>query len=234
MTKAIECANLVKSFGDPPTEVLRSLSFSITDGEFVAITGRSGSGKSTLLYVVSGLDNPTSGEVKVSGANMHHMDSAKLHIFRNTSMGFVFQFHYLIPELNSLDNVLMPARKFRREKEKRGMALDLIRRFELEHCIRKYPSQMSGGEQQRVAVARALIMEPEFLFADEPTGNLDSVNGEKVLRIFEDINRDLGTTILLVTHEKDYAARAHREIHLADGRIVYDETNTRRRMAGKK
>jgi putative ABC transport system ATP-binding protein/lipoprotein-releasing system ATP-binding protein len=221
--KAIECIKLVKSFGDPPTEVLRSISFSVREGEFVAITGRSGSGKSTLLYVVSGLDNPTAGEARLFGENIHDLDKGKLHRFRNLRMGFVFQFHYLIPELTALDNVLMPARKYAKEKEKRPRALEFLSRFDLEHCTHKYPSQMSGGEQQRVAVARALLMEPDILFADEPTGNLDSVNGEKVLGIFEKINREHRTTILLVTHEKDFAARAAREIHLMDGQIVYDK-----------
>jgi len=219
---AIECTNLVKNFGDPPTEVLRQISFTVRKGDFVAITGRSGSGKSTLLYVTSGLDDPTSGAVMIFGEDIHRIDKAKLHRFRNLRMGFVFQFHYLIPELTTLDNILMPARKFNKEKEKRALALDFIKQFELQHCTKKYPSQMSGGEQQRVAVARALIMDPDILFADEPTGNLDSVNGEKVLRIFERINRERATTILLVTHEKDFAARAKREIHLMDGRVVYD------------
>jgi putative ABC transport system ATP-binding protein/lipoprotein-releasing system ATP-binding protein len=221
---AIECRNLIKNFGDPPTEVLRSISFAVKKGEFVAITGRSGSGKSTLLYVVSGLDDPTGGEARLFGEDIHRIEKSRLHRFRNLRMGFVFQFHYLIPELTSLDNILMPARKYGKEKEKRERALEFLSQFELKHCTNKYPSQMSGGEQQRVAVARALIMEPDILFADEPTGNLDSVNGEKVLRIFEKINRERKTTILLVTHEKDFAARAAREIHLMDGKIVYDKT----------
>jgi ABC-type lipoprotein export system ATPase subunit len=223
---AIECTGLVKNFGDPPTEVLRSISFRVKKGEFVAITGRSGSGKSTLLYVMSGLDNPTAGEVRLLGENIHTLDKKRLHRFRNLRMGFVFQFHYLIPELTALDNILMPARKYGVEKEKLPRALDFLAGFELEHCTGKYPSQMSGGEQQRVAVARALLMEPDILFADEPTGNLDSVNGEKVLSIFEKINRERRTTILLVTHEKDFAARAGREIHLMDGKIVYDRAQS--------
>jgi ABC-type lipoprotein export system ATPase subunit len=222
MSAGIRCQTLVKSFGDPPTEVLRGISFNVERGEFVAITGRSGSGKSTLLYVTSGLDDPTSGEVFISGRNVHHMDSASLHDFRNGHVGFVFQFHYLLPELTSLENILMPARKFKKEKGKRQRALQYLHEFELDHCINKFPSQMSGGEQQRVAIARSLIMEPDFLFADEPTGNLDSINGERVLRIFEDINKNHGTTILLVTHEMDFAARAGRQIHLIDGMITSD------------
>lgn len=220
--KALQCTSIVKSFGEPPVEVLRSISFAVERGEFIAITGRSGSGKSTLLYVASGLDNPTSGKVLFNEKNVHTLDSKELHEFRNEKMGFVFQFHYLLPELTALENILMPARKSGKEKLMRDRALDYIERFELRHCTNKYPSQMSGGEQQRVAVARALIMNPEMLFADEPTGNLDSVNGERVLAILEDINRRHGMTILLVTHEADFAARAERQIHLADGRIVRD------------
>ena len=220
--KALQCTSIVKSFGEPPIEVLRSISFAVERGEFIAITGRSGSGKSTLLYVASGLDNPTSGKVLFNEKNAHTLDSKELHEFRNEKMGFVFQFHYLLPELTALENILMPARKSGKEKLMRDRALDYIERFELRHCTNKYPSQMSGGEQQRVAVARALIMNPEMLFADEPTGNLDSVNGKRVLAILEDINRRHGMTILLVTHEADFAARAERQIHLADGRIVRD------------
>ncbi len=226
--RAIECTSLVKSFGEPPVHALREVSFHVERGEFLAITGRSGSGKSTLLYVLSGLDDPTSGEVMITGRNIHRMGGYDLHFFRNSRMGFVFQFHYLLPELTSIENILMPARKFRKEKERRARALSLIEEFGVEHCVHKYPSQMSGGEQQRVAVARALVMEPDFIFADEPTGNLDSINGERVLNIFTDINRNHGTTVLLVTHEPDFAARAGRQIHLADGKIVSDKREKRR------
>ncbi|TAL29624.1 MAG: ABC transporter ATP-binding protein [Spirochaetes bacterium] len=231
MNSGVLCQSLVKNFGDPPTEVLRNISFTVERGEFVAITGRSGSGKSTLLYVTSGLDDPTAGEVYIAGKNVHRMDSASLHDFRNGHIGFVFQFHYLLPELTAIENILMPARKFRNEKEKKSKALRFLHDFELDHCINKFPMQMSGGEQQRVAIARALIMDPDFLFADEPTGNLDSINGERVLRIFEEINRNHGTTILLVTHEMDFAARAGRQIHLVDGMITSD---TRKEKGRKK
>lgn len=226
--RAIECTTLVKSFGDPPVHALRGVSFNVERGEFVAITGRSGSGKSTLLYVVSGLDNPSSGEVMIAGRNIHRIGGEDLHLFRNSRMGFVFQFHYLLPELTSIENILMPARKFRKERERRARALSLIEEFGVGHCAHKYPSQMSGGEQQRVAVARALVMEPDFIFADEPTGNLDSINGERVLDIITDINKNHGTTVLLVTHEPDFAARAGRQIHLADGKIASDRREKRR------
>lgn len=223
---AVECRNIVRSFGEPPLVILKSISFTVNPGEFLGITGRSGSGKSTLLYVMSGLDGPTSGTVLIAGSDIHGMESEKLHRFRNESMGFVFQFHYLLPELSALENILMPARKYRREKDRRNYALSLMEQFDLMHCRDKLPSQMSGGEMQRTAVARALVMEPELLFADEPTGNLDTENGEKVIRIFERVNREMGTTILMVTHERDFAERGSRQIHLTDGQI---ESDTRRK-----
>jgi putative ABC transport system ATP-binding protein/lipoprotein-releasing system ATP-binding protein len=218
--KILEAFNVERSFGDPPPRILKNISFDVEPGEFVAITGRSGSGKSTLFYVISGLDDITSGHVLISGRDIHRMKRDDLHRFRNMQMGFVFQFHYLLPELTSIENILMPARKSGFEKQKRSYALELMSRFEIEHCAGKVPGKMSGGEQQRVSVARSLIMNPEIIFADEPTGNLDSVNGEKVMDIFEEINRENGTTVMLITHEEDYAKRASRIIHLVDGEIA--------------
>jgi ABC-type lipoprotein export system ATPase subunit len=220
--KILECRSIVKSFGDPPLEILRSISFNVDAGEYIAVTGRSGSGKSTLLYVASGLDDLTAGEVLISGENIHTLNSKDLHLFRNRRMGFVFQFHYLLPELTSLENILMPARKFKEEVSKKPQALEMLEWFDIMHCMNKIPAKMSGGEQQRVSIARALIMEPDILFADEPTGNLDSVNGAKVMTILEEINQKNKTTIMLVTHEEDYAMRANRRIHLVDGQIDYD------------
>ena len=220
--KSIVCDKIVKSFGDPPLTILKSLSFTVDKGEFVGITGRSGSGKSTLLYVVSGLDDMTSGEVTLSGHNIHDLRGEELHRFRNRSIGFVFQFHYLLPELTTLENILMPARKFKQEKKRTEYAHELMEQFDVIHCKNKIPAKMSGGEMQRTAIARALVMDPEFLFADEPTGNLDSENGRKVMNIFSEVNRKFSTTILMVTHEKDYAAMASRQIHLVDGTIQKD------------
>lgn len=230
---SISCRSIVRSFGDPPNVILKELSFEITAGEFVAITGRSGSGKSTLLYTVSGLDDINSGLVLLGGQDLREMNSVDLHKFRNEKMGFVFQFHYLLPEISALDNVLMPARKFKMDRVKLAFAEELMHEFEIDHCKGKYPSQMSGGELQRVAIARALIMEPDFLFADEPTGNLDSINGGKVMDILEKINIEKKTTILLVTHEPDYAERASRQIQLVDGRISSDKLQKHRGKAEK-
>ena len=226
---AIECRDIVKSFGEPPLVILKSLNFRIEKGEFAGITGRSGSGKSTLLYVMSGLDDLTSGEILLAGKNVTEFTGPEMHTFRNRNMGFVFQFHYLLPELTALENVLMPARKYRLEQKKRDYALSLMESFEVIHCRDKVPSKMSGGEMQRTAVARALVMQPDILFADEPTGNLDSENGEKVMNIFRRINNDLGTTIIMVTHEPDYAAMASRQIHLVDGRIDSDSNQDKKR-----
>lgn len=225
----IECRDVVRSFGEPPLVILKSLSFSVEKGEFIGITGRSGSGKSTLLYVMSGLDDLSSGEVIISGKNIHDLEGEELHRFRNRNMGFVFQFHFLLPELTALENILMPPRKYKEEKKKEGYALSLMEQFHVIHCRNKLPSQMSGGEMQRTAIARALVMEPEILFADEPTGNLDSENGEIVMEIFEKVNRDFGTTIFMVTHEMDYAARGSRQIHLVDGVIDSDVRNRQKR-----
>ena len=218
----LKAQNIVKSFGNPPFVVLKSLSFEIADGEFVAVTGRSGSGKSTLLYSLSTLDSLTSGDLLLDGQDTRALTSKELHRFRNQKMGFVFQFHYLLPELTCVENVLFPARKTNRHQELRGYADQLMEDFEIAHIREKLSGQISGGERQRVAIARALIMRPKYLLADEPTGNLDSVSGEKVISIFEKVNRELKTTVLMVTHEQDYAARAGRQIGLKDGEIEFD------------
>jgi ABC-type lipoprotein export system ATPase subunit len=229
MSRAIVVKDLLRSFGDPPIDILKSLTFEVEEAEFVAVTGRSGSGKSTLLYTVSGLDEISGGSVELLGINIHTAPANQVETLRNTAMGFVFQFHYLLPELTGLENILMPARKLKRDKELESYARELISRFDLEDCTNKVPSQMSGGQQQRVAIARALVMKPRVLFADEPTGNLDSVNSETVLKIFEEANEKFGTTILMVTHDEGYAARASRRIHLVDGTIDQDTRKKKHR-----
>lgn len=214
--------NIEKSFGQPPTRVLKGLSFEVKDGEFVALTGRSGSGKSTLLYVMSTLDPPSAGNLVIDGKDAQSLASVDLHRFRNLHLGFVFQFHYLLPELTCLENILMPARKTNRHREFERRALGLMRDFEVAHVKDKTPGKVSGGERQRVAIARALLLKPKYLFADEPTGNLDSVSGEKVMRIFEAANRRDKTTIVMVTHDQGYANRAKRRIGLKDGVVEFD------------
>jgi putative ABC transport system ATP-binding protein/lipoprotein-releasing system ATP-binding protein len=192
----------------------------IARGEFVALTGRSGSGKSTLLHILGSLDTATEGTVTLGGRELSSMAPEELCRFRNREMGFVFQFHYLLAELDAIGNVLMPARKAKETGKRRDYAVSLLRRFGLGEAMHRLPRQLSGGEQQRVAIARALLMEPGYLFADEPTGSLDSVNGGIVLDILKDCNRNMGTTVVLVTHDPDFAALAGRTIHLADGKLV--------------
>lgn len=216
---AILMKNIKKSFGNPPVEVLKGISEEIKTGEVVSIVGRSGSGKSTLLYIISSLDRPSAGEVVIDGHSLSHLNTKELHEFRNKKMGFVFQFHHLLPELTALENILMPAIKTNSQTEKRPYALKLLKEFGITDKEHSLPSQLSGGEQQRVAIARALIMQPTYLFADEPTGNLDSHNGQLVMNLFKRINQETGTTIIFVTHDIEFSKMAQRQIVLTDGSI---------------
>lgn len=209
-----------KVLGEPPNHVLKDINLKIETGEFVALTGKSGSGKSTLLYLLSTLDDVSGGTISISGRNVTHMSEDELYAFRNSTMGFVFQFHYLISELTALENVLLPCRKLKLESKKEKYAKELLSEFELGGKTNRLPRQLSGGEQQRVAIARALIMDPQYLFADEPTGSLDSQNADKVISILNRINENRGTTIVLVTHDPDFARESKRQIYLHDGRIV--------------
>lgn len=211
--------NIIKEFGYPPQRILHDLSFEIKDGEFVSISGRSGSGKSTLLYIISSLDLPTTGSVIIDGVDIAKMTSEEIHRFRNEKIGFIFQFHYLLPELSALENILLPPRNLKKQDEYLPRAHELLEIMNVKNVTHKLPGQMSGGEQQRVAIARALIMHPKYIFADEPTGNLDSANGEIVMSILKEINKEKGTTICLVTHEPEFSAMANREIYLIDGAI---------------
>ncbi len=208
---------IVKSFGK--ATILHGLDVTIDDGEFVSISGRSGSGKSTLLYILSTLDSPTSGKIIIDNHDIAQMDDIELHNYRGRNIGFIFQFHYLLPELSALENVLLPARNFNEHKEKKARAMELLEELEISPHAHKFPDQLSGGQQQRVAIARGLLLKPRYIFADEPTGNLDSQTGIKVMEILKRVNREDKTTIVLVTHEPDYARMASREIFLTDGRI---------------
>lgn len=209
-----------QTLGDPPNHILKNINLEINEGEFIALTGRSGSGKSTLLYIMSSLDKSSRGEIIIDGNNLNQLSKEQLHRFRNENMGFVFQFHYLLPELTALDNILMPARKYHSVSEFRSSALELLDTFGLSKHATRLPRHLSGGEQQRVAIARSLIMKPKYLFADEPTGNLDSQNGQIVMDIFRSINQKNKTTIVYVTHDAGFAALAQRQIHLKDGQII--------------
>lgn len=217
---AIELKNVVKEFGKPATQVLKDISISVADGEFICITGRSGAGKSTLLYIMSTLDTPSSGSVKYSGNELSHMTPKAMQTLRNQNIGFVFQFHYLLPDLTVLENVLMPTFKTHAAQEKKQRASQLLEQFGLSHRAHHLPAQISGGERQRASLARALIMQPRYIFADEPTGSLDSVNGDSVMKILRETNENEKTTIVYVTHNEEYAAMAKRRIRMLDGRVV--------------
>ncbi len=215
----IQCRGLVKEFGFPPHRVLHALDIDIQNGEFVSISGKSGSGKSTLLYIISTLDLPSMGTVEIDGINIAKMTSDEVHAFRNHKVGFIFQFHYLLPELTAIENILLPARNLNCMDEKMSTAKELLERLGMSNKENSYPAQMSGGEQQRIAIARALILSPKYIFADEPTGNLDTENAENVMNLQKQVNAT-GTTVCLVTHDPDFAAMASREIYLKDGRLA--------------
>ncbi len=197
---------------------LGGVSLEIHEGEFVALTGASGSGKSTLLQLIGGLDKPTSGTVEVDGINLNKLRDGKLSQFRNRTVGFVFQFFYLQPFLKVGTNLEVPGMFARtRRSERQQRAQELAKAVGLSDRVSHLPRELSGGQIQRAAIARALLNKPKLLLADEPTGNLDSVNGAAIIDLFETIRREFGTTIVVVTHDPAIAARADREIRLKDG-----------------
>lgn len=206
-------------------EVLRGVGMEVFPGEFAALVGPSGSGKSTLLYLLGGLDHPDAGSVSVDGIDLAGVDDDELAMLRNRLIGFVYQFHFLLPEFSALENVLMPlwARRRGRSREDREWGRELLGRVGLAEAAGKLPRQLSGGEQQRVAVARALVTRPVLLLADEPTGNLDSANAQAVYELFRELNSRFGQTILVVTHDTGWAGRSDRVLRLLDGRLVGDE-----------
>ncbi|HEY8278925.1 MAG TPA: ABC transporter ATP-binding protein [Bdellovibrionota bacterium] len=206
-----------------PVEVLRGVDFELREGETLAILGSSGAGKSTLLHVLGTLEPPTEGEVLYYGQDVTNFSSEKVSRFRNREIGFVFQFHYLLQEFSALENVLMPALiagEDRPKYEERARAL--LTEVGLSHRLTHRPAELSGGEQQRVALARALIMHPRVLLADEPTGNLDSANAQKVKDLFLELSKSRGITIALVTHDEDIAKDFGRHLVMKDGVIADD------------
>lgn len=219
---AIEGKNIVKDFelGNTTTRVLKDVSIKVLKGEFVSIMGQSGSGKSTLLYILGGLDTPTRGTVSMNGIDISKFNDEKMSKIRRQKIGFVFQFYNLIPNLNVEENIMLPllldgkkARDYRKQLDEILEAVGLTDR-------RKHtPRELSGGQQQRVAIARALIGSPEILFADEPTGNLDSATGAEIMDLLRAINRDSGQTILMVTHSPEAAKSSNRVITVKDGMI---------------
>lgn len=210
--------------GSEPTPILRDLTFDIQEGEFVAITGPSGSGKSTLLYLLGGLDHPTRGQLFFDGEDLAGMSDDDLTRKRNRQIGFVYQFHYLLPEFSSLENVMMPllASEAYSRKECEARARELLLAVDLADRLHHLPKQLSGGQQQRVSIARALANHPKVLFGDEPTGNLDTRNSQAVFDLFRDLNQRLGQTIVIVSHDTGIADQAQRQIQIVDGAIAFD------------
>ena len=219
----IEVRNVSRSIqnGSRRVDILRDISLNIPAGQFVAIVGASGSGKSTLLGLLAGLDTPTCGEIWLDGTPIHNLAETDLAAVRGRKIGFVFQSYQLIPTLTALENVLLP---FELNVEGHGLkkARALLAQVGLGEREQHYPIQLSGGEQQRVALARAFVIDPPIVMADEPTGNLDSSNGRLVLDLLLKRNSEMGTTLVLVTHDPEIAGRADRKIVLKDGRIVED------------
>ena len=215
----IQATNIVKSYG--PLEVLRGLDLNVESGEVVAIVGASGAGKSTLLQILGTLDVPNQGELHIDGTPVHGMSRSALSRFRNENLGFVFQSHRLLPEFNALENVMMPAWiSGQSTDQSTPRAEALLQELGLGHRFAHNPSELSGGEQQRVAVARALMNRPKVLLADEPSGNLDSENAEALHDLFFQLRDRSGQTIVLVTHNESLAARADRTLRMADGQFI--------------
>src|SRR3989344_958317 len=224
----IETRQLVKTYrnGDIETKVLKGIDFKADSGEFVAIMGRSGAGKSTLMYQMSLLDEPTGGEIIIEGKDAHTLTEYERMKFRLVKFGYVFQDYALLPELTALENVVVPLLMLgMSERLAKEQAEKALRRMNLEHRLNNLPSQLSGGEQQRVSIARAVAHHPQVLFADEPTANLDRESSKTVMSIFEELHKE-GQTIIMVTHEEEYGALAERIVHLDDGKID-SVTNTR-------
>ncbi len=215
----IHLEQVEKSFGK--TKVLRGINLKIEARELVAIRGASGSGKSTLLYLLGGLDQPTSGKVTIDNKNLTSVGDTELARYRNDCVGFVFQFHFLLPSMTCRDNILLPARiggkdMVRVEKDTKVLAETLG----VTHCLEKFPFEISGGEQQRINIIRALSLRPKILLCDEPTGNLDSKNTEKVATLLKNLAADYGATLLVVTHDDKVASFFPRKIVIEDGQII--------------
>ena len=222
----VEISGLHKSyaFRGRRIDVLRGIDLRVAAGDMVAVVGASGVGKSTFLHVLGTLDRPTSGRMVIDKLDVTQLDAVSLAAFRNRTIGFVFQFHHLLPEFTALENAAMPgliSGLSREQAESRAEAL--LKRVELGHRLLHRPGELSGGEQQRVALARALVMEPKLILADEPTGNLDSKTSDAMNDLFFDLNRRRGTTFLVVTHSRDLAGQMPRVVTMRDGRIESDE-----------
>ena len=218
----LQCDNLCKRYqeGSVQTDVLRNVSFSVQSGEMMAIVGSSGSGKSTLMHLLGGLDTPTSGEVIFDGQSLNAMSSAGKAELRNRELGFIYQFHHLLPDFSALENVAMPlliGKTSKAEAHKR--ALEMLKAVGLDHRAAHRPAELSGGERPRVAIARALVNKPRLVLADEPTGNLDARNADAIFDLLGELNRSQGTAFLVVTHDLHLAKRMRRQVEMRDGQL---------------
>ncbi|MEK9496118.1 lipoprotein-releasing ABC transporter ATP-binding protein LolD [Photorhabdus sp. P32] len=223
------CNHLCKKYqeGQVLTEVLKNVTFAVNQSEMMAIVGSSGSGKSTLLHLLGGLDTPTSGEVLFKGRSLNKMSSGARAELRNHELGFIYQFHHLLPDFNAIENVAMPlliGGKNRSQAQKK--ALEMLAAVGLEKRAHHRPSELSGGERQRVAIARALVNEPSLVLADEPTGNLDLRNADSIFALLGELNRQQGTAFLVVTHDLNLAGRLNRQVEMRDGYLQDELTLT--------
>lgn len=221
--KVLEARGINKYFREPELfHVLKDINFSISKGEFASIMGKSGCGKSTLLYILSTMDTDYEGELILSGESLTGKDGDYLAAVRNEHIGFVFQFHYLLPEFTVLENVMLPAKKLGRKslEEIEHDAMEKLRMLDIAEQAKKLSSRVSGGQKQRVSIARALINNPSMIMGDEPTGNLDSKNASNVFDVFKQLSEDQGLSLLVVTHDHDFAKKTDRIIEMADGRII--------------
>jgi len=223
METILKASGIIKYFNEPePFKVLNNVSFEVNKGEFLAITGKSGCGKSTLLYILSTMDTNFEGELEIKGEHLHGWTQNALAAFRNENLGFVFQFHYLLPEFTALKNVMLPALKLARysKEEVEARAMEKLRMVGMDGFAKKLSSRLSGGQQQRVAIARALINDPAIIMGDEPTGNLDKANSVKVFDIFRQLAKENHQTIITVTHDADFAAGTDHIVEMQDGQII--------------
>jgi len=219
--KVLEAVELCKSYrvDDRKITVLDNISLVVEKGEFLVIEGKSGSGKSTLLSLLSGLDTPDSGRIILNGTDITGLSEDQLAPFRNRTIGYVFQSFHLVPSLTALENIMFPA-ELNHDPEAAAKAAELLRRIDLHQRDNNFPHQLSGGEKQRVALCRALVNSPQIVFADEPTGNLDSANGETILQLLLELRRELETTLVMATHSREISSTADSIMRLVDGRIV--------------